>query len=97
MGRGLPTEHYPSSTRTPQRVLVTRRHHPLEGRELDVVRGGRSQLVVRHPDSLTMRIPRGWTDADGTTAPPKTEPDTQLTLDALRELMHLVGLLGDRL
>ena len=44
-----------------------------------------------------MRIPRAWTDADGATARPKAEPDTQLTVNALRELMHLVDVLGDRL
>ena len=75
---------------------MTRRHHPLEGRELDVVRGGESQLVVQHPDTLTMRIPRAWTDTDGAISPPKAEPDTQLTVHALRELMHLADVLQDR-
>ncbi len=96
MGRLSQTKQYPSSVPTPERVLIIRRHHPLEGQELDVVRGGRSELVVQHPDSLTMRIPRAWTDADGATAPPKVKPDTQLTVDVLRELMHLARVLGDR-
>jgi len=68
-------------------VQITRRHHPLEGFELDVVRGGESHLVVRHPDSLTLRIPRAWTDADGESLAPGTAPDTQLTVDALGELV----------
>ena len=42
-----------------------------------------------------MRIPRAWTDADGPT-PPRNAEDTQLTVDALRELMHLVDVLEDR-
>ena len=75
---------------------MTRRHHPLEGEELYVVRGGKSEITVRHPDSATMRIPRAWTDADGTTPPTKGKSDTQLTVAALRALMHLVDVLGDR-
>ena len=90
------TEQYPLSAPAPDRVLVTRRHHPLEGQELDVVRGGRSELTVRNPDSATMRIPRAWTDADGVMPPTKEEPSTQLTIDALRALMRLVDALGDR-
>lgn len=76
---------------------MNRRHHPLEGQSLEVVRGGKSELVVRHPDSMTMRIPRAWTDADGPPPPREKAAETQLTVDALRELMHLVDVLGDRL
>jgi len=68
----------------------------LEGIELDVIRGGKSELLVRHPDSLAMRIPRTWTDADPALSAPKEEPDTQLTVEALRKLIHLVDVLGDR-
>jgi hypothetical protein len=63
---------------------------------LEVVRDGKSQLVVRHPDSVTMRIPRAWTDADGIPPPPRSGPDTQLTLGSLRDLLRLVDALGDR-
>jgi hypothetical protein len=77
-------------------VRIIRRHHPLEGIELDVVRGGRSELLVRHPDSLTMRIPRAWTNADAASPAPRAETDIQLTVEALRELIHLVDVLGDR-
>ncbi len=77
-------------------MRITRRHHPLEGFELDVVRGGESHLVVRHPDSLALRIPRAWTDADGESLAPGTAPDTQLTVEALRDLVDLVDALRDR-
>jgi hypothetical protein len=42
-----------------------------------------------------MRIPRSWTDVDGATA---TEPGVTciFTLDALRELIELVGILRER-
>ncbi len=77
-------------------MRVVRRHHPLDGRQLEVVSGGKTMLVVRHPDTLTMRILRAWTDADGVTCPPKSEPDTQLTVDALRDLTRLVDALCGR-
>jgi hypothetical protein len=68
----------------------------LEGKEFEVLRWGKAQLVVRHPDSVTMRLPRAWTDAGGATLPPKFEPDTQLTLASLRDLVRLVDALKDR-
>jgi hypothetical protein len=46
-------------------VRVTRRHHPLEGRLVEVVTGGPTQIVVRLEDGTVMRLPRAWTDADG--------------------------------
>lgn len=96
MGRSSLTKQYTSTTPTPDRIRVVRRHHPLKGMELEVVRGGKSVLVVRHPDSLTMRIPRDWTDIDGALRAPKTGPDTQLTVETLRDLVHLVDVLLDR-
>ena len=61
-----------------------------------MVRGGKSELTVRHPvDTLTMRIPRAWTDVDGTSGAP-IPCDTQLTVVALRDLLHLVHVLGGR-
>ena len=41
-----------------------------------------------------MRIPREWTDADGAITP--VLADTQLTVVALRDLLHLVEVLGRR-
>jgi hypothetical protein len=75
---------------------VIRRHHPLEGQELDVVRGGKRELTVRHPDTFTLRIPREWTDADGVASRPNLKPDTELTVEAVRELLQLVDGLRDR-
>jgi hypothetical protein len=75
---------------------VILRHHPLEGAVLDVVRWTKNHLVVRHPDSVTMRLPRAWTDAGDVARPPKIEPDTELTLASLRDLVRLLDVLGDR-
>ena len=98
LGRSSQTEQYPCISRPSVggAICITRRHHPLEGQVLEVVRCGKSELVVRHPDSLTMWIPRAWTDADGVAPPPRIAPDTQLTLASLRDLMRLVDAVGDR-
>ena len=64
--------------------------------QLDVVRGGKAVLVVRHPDTLTMRIARAWTDADGNATPPGEEMETQLTINSIRDLIHLLDSLLER-
>lgn len=71
-------------------VTVSRRHHPLHGHALEVVRRGPTQIVVRLGDGTSMRLPRAWTDADG---PPPHTPDTIFTADALRALLDLVDAL----
>jgi hypothetical protein len=77
---------------TPARVKITRRHHPLEGQTLEVLRGGQIHIVVRPPDGTPMRVPRAWTDADG--APPQNSVERVFSVDAMRELIQLVdGLL----
>jgi hypothetical protein len=74
-------------------VKLTRRHHPLEGHLLDVVEGGRVQLIVRLGDGTTMRVPRAWTDIDGDSVPAN---DTLCTLDSLREVIELIEALRRR-
>jgi hypothetical protein len=68
-------------------VKLIRRHHPLEGQLLEVVRGGPVQLVVRLGDGTAMRLPRSWTDIDGA---PVRAADSIYTVDSLRELLELV-------
>lgn len=68
---------------------MVRPHHPLLGRKLEVLRDGDRLLVVRLPDGCGARIPRAWTDADGA-PPPRPEPETILTAEALREILSLV-------
>lgn len=76
--------HYP----TPAQVKITRRHHPLEGQALEVLRGGQTHIVVRPPDGTPMRVPRAWTDADG--APPQSNVERAFSVDSIRELIELV-------
>lgn len=97
-GRSSQTEHHPCilPPAAGWKIRVIRRHHPLAGAVLEVVRSTKNHLVVRHPDSVTMLLPRAWTDAGGATLPPKSEPDTQLTVASLRDLVRLVDALRDR-
>lgn len=74
---------------------MVRRHHPLEGRLLELTQGGPQQVVVRLPDGTTTRIPRGWTDLDG----PPDDPGADLVcaLPGLVKLTELIeALLGRR-
>ena len=71
-------------------VRLTRRHHPLAGQVLDVVMSGRTQIVVRLGDGTAMRVPRAWTDAEGTSVP---TGESVFTVEALRALLARVALL----
>jgi len=50
---------------TEPRVTVIRRHHPLEGQQLEVLAERGTRIDVRLRDGTSMRMPRSWTDADG--------------------------------
>ena len=69
---------------------MVRRHHPLEGRRLEVLAERGKELDVRLRDGTTMRIPRRWTDADGSPGSPAASPDAVFTIDSLRTLIDLV-------
>ena len=81
-------------SRPPTAVTLTRRHHPLTGQVLDLVLDGPRQLVVRLGDGTTMRVPRAWTDADGT--PPEPACEGVFTVEELRELLDHVARLRER-
>jgi hypothetical protein len=85
-----------SLSQSSPRVTITRRHHPLAGKDLEVLCGGNSYLVVRLADKSSMRLPRAWTDADGPLAEHGHMPATRLTVTSLRELMILVTALKER-
>lgn len=74
---------------------MVRRHHPLEGRQLEVVRAGPKQLIVRLPEGSTMWILRSWTDADGRAADPG-RPETMCARQGLLELTDLIAALQAR-
>jgi hypothetical protein len=47
-------------------VTITRAHHPLREQTFEVLVGGNERITMRLPDGASMRVPRGWTDADRT-------------------------------
>jgi hypothetical protein len=59
-----------------------------------VLQGGPDQLVVHAPDGASMRIPRAWTDADGT--PEQLGNATIFSVESLRALLCLVEALQRR-
>jgi hypothetical protein len=73
----------------PSTVRLTRRHHPLAGQVFDVVTSGQTQIVVRVGDGSVMRLPRAWTDADG--SPPVLGAESVFTVEALRALLARVA------
>jgi hypothetical protein len=68
-------------------VRLTRRHHPLEGQRLEVVRLGPVQVIVRLSDGTAMRLPRSWTDIDGDAA---LTAEHICSVDSLREVLELL-------
>jgi hypothetical protein len=92
MGRSSHTKY--SLQDLPPRVEVTRRHHPLYGRELEIIQANRVMLTIRQGDGSTMRMPRAWTNAGGVAAA-VAEPSV-FTIEAVRELIHLVGAFRNR-
>jgi hypothetical protein len=66
----------------------------LFGQRLEVVSGGTSAIVVRVGDGTAMRLPRGWTDAEGT--PPNVPSETVFSIEALRDLLRLIDAIGPR-
>jgi hypothetical protein len=74
---------------------VTRRHHPLHGQALEVVKRGVTQIVVRLGDGTSMRMPRAWTDVDGDPSQ-HTTTNGIFTAEALRALLDLVYALRAR-
>ena len=80
----------------PERVTVTRPHHPLLNQHLEVLRPGGQWLVVRLPDGTAMKIRRDWTDADGASDDGALSGSEVFTVEAYRELLALVDALKAR-
>jgi hypothetical protein len=81
---------------SPSRVKVTRRHHPLYNQELEVLNADKHMLIVRLADGSPMKIPRSWTDANG--SGPAQEPAilSVFTIESLREMLNLLHTLCNR-
>jgi hypothetical protein len=94
-GTSSHNRYYHCVTPTPSQVTITRRHHPLQGLALEVLHTGPLELVVRAPDGFSMRLPRAWTDADGTPSG-MSGPDAVFSVDAIRALLEIVEALQRR-
>ena len=86
MGRLSQTKYYLSNL--PSKITIIRRHHPLEGEQLDVLTAGKATIVVRLTDGSSLKLPRRWTDADDV-ACTELSGDSPFTLHGLRELLTL--------
>jgi len=81
---------------TPLHVRITRRYHPLENQQVDVLSARGRCLVVKLSDGSTTRIPRVWTDADGHVPQRESAENTLYSVEGLRELMDLLEILRAR-
>jgi len=61
-----------------------------------VLVGGNERITIRLPDGASMRVPRGWTDADRAEVQPPKARDQFYTVEALRRLSFLVEALLTR-
>ncbi len=81
---------------TPERVKITRPHHPLLHQEFEVLKADQHRLVVQHFDGGSMKILRVWTDADGQQESRQRCHPLVFTVEALRELLDLTDALRHR-
>jgi hypothetical protein len=71
-------------------VVITRHEHPLKDQEFEVLMDGNERIVIRLEDGTSMRIPRGWTNADGTSNDGQPGRIAVFNIDSLRRLLELV-------
>jgi hypothetical protein len=75
---------------------MTRRHHPLFGRELEIIRADKVMLTIRLHDGSTMKVPRAWTNAGRATGVVEPPRCSVITIEGVRELIDLVSALRRR-
>ncbi len=93
VGRLPQTKYYLSDF--PSKITVTRRHHPLKGQAPELLSVGKAWVVVRLGDGSSLKLPRGWTDADGGACTTLTGHSQLFCLVGLRELLNLVRALRE--
>ena len=74
-------------------VKITRPHHPLRDQQVEVLKADKRYLVIRLPDTSTMKLPRAWTDADGAPSALALAGAEIFTIEAIRALVELVAAL----
>ena len=78
-------------TDTPTHVTVIRRHHPLKGKKLEVLKAGKKTIDLRPLNGSPLKMPREWTDADGIPPHQELADETVFTVESLRELLELIN------
>src|SRR3954454_22921921 len=75
--------------RFPERVKITRPHHPFQGQSLEVLRQARMpdglQFVLILPDGSKSLIPANWTDFNC----PSSVPESSPLIGSLDDLLRL--------
>ncbi|MBZ5612260.1 MAG: Y4bD/Y4pK family protein [Acidobacteriia bacterium] len=88
--------HTTHHQRFPERVTITRPHHPFHGQSLEVLRQarmrGRLEFVLNLPDGSKSLIPADWTDFQIPSCAPQA-PVLVGSLDDLLRLRNLVDAL----
>jgi len=92
-GKLSQTKYYLSTV--PATITIVRRHHPLEGQQLEVLSAAGSTVAVRLTDGSALKLPRRWTDAEGLSCT-ELSGDSPFTLQGLRELLRLFVSLRQR-
>ena len=80
----------------PAEVEVVRRHHPLAGRTFQVLRAGRTFLVLQVDDGSHFKIPKGWTSLAYESANDPLLQDSVFTTASISALLELIQLLSTR-
>src|SRR5581483_4866673 len=90
------TRHTTHLQHFPERVTITRRHHPFEGQSLEVLRQAHMstglQFLVILPDGSKSLVPAEWTDFRNR-ASAQNFPQLVGSLDDLLRLRDLTDLL----
>jgi len=76
-------------------TTIIRRHHPLQGKTVEVLYVGKTRVVVRLPDGSSFKILRSWTDLDGIVCA-ELCGDSELSVHGLKELLSLFLALRER-
>lgn len=77
-------------------VRVIRPHHPLFGKELEILKDAKADIIVLRPDGASMKLPRNWTDIDGPDSCRELSGKAIFTTQSLQEFRELLETLTKR-
>ncbi len=80
----------------PEKILITRKHHPLVGQRFEILVDGKKFLVIRLHDGSAAKIPKQWTELAATENQSLANGDNQFSVESLREFLKLVEAISRR-